>query len=279
MSHHYIAEFAGGLGDVLLRSYQENRYMTLANLPEGDTGTVFIRSVNPFSTEVFKWTPSGDRLKVVDVGWWHSPDDAELDRMRLEHGMPVPDQTNQVPKSIHPPVWYPSLGDLKVLEEFAGKNFFLIEPTAGTPDRTWPQEIMNRICATLEKHSALGVVIGRDYDNEIRNSPKTPKSNFILNLHNALSVPGTIRLMQMSKGAITSHSAIHHITCKENHPNFVLFPKSRMTEPLYRFDICMAADIEKYQSYWWGLKRPCCQHSLFEDFTESKLEDFIETNR
>jgi hypothetical protein len=281
--NHYQSEFGGGLGDIILNAHIDRRYMTICNLPEGSSATVFIQSPNPFAHEIFSECPSAlmGRLQVISTGWFWSDDAEELKDMRVLRGMPRETKRYEVPQWGPEVVWYPSLPDWQIINgrilETQGSSMILIEPSAGDSVRTMPDGYFEQIAATVIKAGLTPVLIGRAYDHAGRVVRSGAEITGLIDLTDRLTVPGVLRLVRFCKGVVCTHSAIHHAAAKDRIRNFCLYPKLMQTAPGYAYQKAMAATEEGDMMHFWGVRQPECTSSTFEDFNPDKLKTWLST--
>lgn len=273
---NYISEFGGGLGDIILNCHSDRRYMTICNLPEGDTATVFIQSPNPFAHELFTHCPSKNRLKVVSTGWFWSDDPEELKNLRTIHGMPPETMRYEVPQSTEPVRWYPRPLDQPEILRAALDPFVIIESAAGDSVRTMPIGFLEAIVGSVLASRYVAVLVGRFYDHGGRTTRTVKQQPKVIDSIDRLSVPGTLQLIRLARGVICTHSAIHHAAAKDKQRNFCLYPQEMQVLPDYLYEPAMAATEEHGMFHWWGIRQPWTTSCTFEDFTPEQITAWLE---
>lgn len=231
MPNHYQLEFGGGLGDVLRQLYFRGTYNVLRDMEPDATADVFLITHNPFAKELFAWHPNRDRITVHDLGYWSPAQDAE---MRARHGMPAPGMNFRYGERDSELTFYPSPDDLAVLEPLLGTRYLVVAPSAGTPDRFIPRDLLvDSLLPTLRAACDLQLVmIGRSYERPLddrsdwRQEYEWADQPGIVNAVDRLSVPGTAMLIQNAAGVVTAHSSPCLLAWIENKPEFLLYPRT-----------------------------------------------------
>ncbi len=256
----YHAEFNAGLGDIIIRAYQESKYMYLANLPFEHDADVVFWSDNPFSYELLEWCPARARLRLRQM---------EFERrlkpiFRKSVGLSPRDETHLVPASTEKPVWYPPVHEVNTIVPLMSKPFVVISAGAGSGARCFPKNMLDDIIASLARAGHVSVLVGRSYKNLWnRLEPQPEKHSHVINLIDKLSVPGVLKLVGFSKGVVASHSAVYHAGIFENKPMLLLYPPSTV-----RYH------IEAKTGYCHGMDFPTTVHTTFPDLKEEHLERF-----
>lgn len=274
---HYVSEFGGGLGDIILNCHDDRRYMSFCNLPKNESATIFIQSVNPFAHELFENCPSKDQLEVITTGWFWSEDPEELKSLRVLHGMPREASLYTGPglpgKEIR---WYPSKLDDELIADIDEQGpFIVIEPSAGDYVRTLPEGFLEAIADTILNSKYIPVLIGRSYDRSSRSVRRAPGTKGLVDVIDRLSVPGTLQLLRLSRGVVCTHSAVHHAASKDGKPNFCLYPQEMEVLPGYAYQRCINAARDCDKGHWWGITQPCTTSATFENFTADKLNKWL----
>ena len=225
----YSMLYDGGLGDVIYRMFEGNRYASLENLKPGDTCDVHIVSHNPSSPEFWKWHPNKDQLNLIVYPWREVEKNSQIR------------EWNNVPPDCYPegstvpPIMYASEDDWKILAsipQFKGPSFdkyVVVAPVAGAGRRTIPNAVFQQICSVILSNGLTPILVGKSYE---RPGIRSLREEFIydipkgvISLVDKLSAPGTARLIQASKAVVCCHSAV----CMLNwflyrKPNLVFYP-------------------------------------------------------
>lgn len=258
----YFAEFPGGLGDLIIHSYQPgSRYMTVANLPAPHTITVAIWSENLYVREMFNWCPASRRI----IAFSYRPHLAEDPHLRELLGLPEKAYHGQIPPAdARPPIWYPSPSDLQTIESIP-RPFVVVAPSATTQEKMFTQELLDLVCEELAANQITPVVVGRNFpawDKE--RIELEPKSKGAVNLVDKLSCPGSLRLVELSSGCVVTESSILHASWKQHKPTLLLY--GAKTQELH---------FDQDSGYAYGrnyLESICCR---FETFCHSDFDRFV----
>jgi ADP-heptose:LPS heptosyltransferase len=210
-------EFGGGLGDIINQAYVLGNYQFLDKLSENNTANIYIITHNPFVEEMFKWHPKREYINLHIFDYWHPSENA---KKRPEVGMPL--QIKPIMKSCTDINFYESEDDRNVLSSFLNKKFIVISAAAGELHRNIPISILDDMVLKFKELNIEIVTVGKDYPRisreEIRISGTT-------DLINKLSIPGTLKLIEMSIGLITCHSALNLYAWHIKKPQLLLYPE------------------------------------------------------
>lgn len=254
----FKAEFCAGLGDIIIRAYQEGRLQTLATLPEGDEANVVFWSSNPFSHELLEWCPARSRLRIRQYPF----ERRDHHIWRKTAGLDSEDKTGEVPVSPKPPVWYPPVSEMQIITPLTKRPFILVAAGAGSGVRSIPKVLLDRIVSQLDGHDVI--YVGRSYRNTFNRTETQPeKLPYVFNLIDKLSVPGVLRLVGMAQGIIASHSAIYHAGIYLKKPTLLLYPPSTVHY-----------HIKENTGYCYGMDFPTTVHTEFSKMGPAELERF-----
>jgi hypothetical protein len=255
-------EAGGGLGDVFMYLYSTNVYELLETLDLDRRATLFLNSHNPFVRELFEWHPRREFLRIHDETPWIASSDPQERRRR---GHPTSDQIfhpsgfpSCKPKSLR---FYPSPGDLEILERFLPvRPFLLASISASSFERNLPEEIYRTAFEICRKRGVPVVLVGRSYGAD------RPHREIVLDLPGVtclvdrLTVPGVARLVQLCSGMLTSHSAMNIVGWYEGAPQFLCYPESTRI-----------AHFVKPNPWAFGRDFPGTDHMLFSAYTPERF--------
>lgn len=216
-------EYMGGLGDVILRLFSSPWYASLDRLAPGERAAVVLMSHHPDVSQLFKWHPRIAQIEVFDLGFdqagfpWADP------KYRADHHMPV-DGPCPPPHDGAPINFYPSPADLATIGAFGDRQFVVMCPSAGTPERTFPPGVASEIVDIVIATGTAVVEVGSSKYLNAQYGPLPPRPGLI-SLVDKLSIPGTIELIRKCRGVITAHSFALHAAWNLKKPVFLLYPK------------------------------------------------------
>ena len=168
---------------------------------------------------------------------------------------PIPDRPVQ---------FYPTPRDDTVLQQLEGVPFVVFAVAAGLPDRDVPPETTERLLRDVLERGYRPVFTGRSYERFGRREyqPAAPA----LNLIDELSVPGVARLLELSCGIVTCHSALSMLAWCVRKPQLLLYPPS-----------VREGHIARRDQWAFGIDFPECRHCVFDDLRLQALtEEFLE---
>ena len=218
-------EFGGGLGDVISQCYWNGYYCHLerAGMAYG-RAQVNLVTHNPYVPELFRWHPRKDLIDVVECGYWLPEKNKE---MRPKWGL---DPRHQLPRLEEKPIWYYSPEDSLWVEtcKLAVKPFVVISQAAGLPARNVPVGMVLDVMEALKLRDIVSVLVGRTFERHGRAEDLLLQADgsHTINLIDKLSVPGTLRILEMSQGLVTCHSALNLAGWHMRKPQLLLYPQS-----------------------------------------------------
>lgn len=224
--------FEGGLGDVLIRCYRTSYWHRLESAD--DRVGVLLASVNPFSTELFRWH--------INRRWILLQDLSSLLEFRKElngggpgirrqlfdfAGIKWPGECEDFGR--RPPAeWIPTFYAPDYQEEV---GHLIFHPFAGLPNRSIDQETINLILEVLSAYPGRVFVPSRDFPRvgikkavhmtEDLNEFSLPPNITILR---NLTVPATLNLIRQSAGFIGTQSSLVLCAAHEGISSLALYP-------------------------------------------------------
>lgn len=230
MSPDSVFFFHGGLGDVLMRIYQRTEFETLTR---SEDAWVLLGNGNPYNTELFRWLPNADKLRLVDctarreTNKWGPKDKREERWTWREYlgwlGLPEEAYCRGEARAVgygwdH--VW--TAPDQRGLES----GVVVIQSHAGSPRRDVPPAVLQVIVQGLEARGLRPVIVTRDFiryrsgvmQHQFEEVPTNLRRLQVRNL----SVPATLRMVQDAVGTIGLHSALVHAAAGMARPTLAL---------------------------------------------------------
>lgn len=209
-------EFGGGLGDIINQIYRYGNYQFLDNLNKEKTADVVLICHNPFAEELFKWHPKKEFFTLKQLPYWHI---TENEKYRSLHNLPS--HGTFLTKTEKDIIIHVSKEDEKILSSFLNQKFIVISASAGEKIRNIPESIITKISLKFKELGITLVSVGREYERKDRVEIEIPNA---VNLINKLTVPGTLKLISMSSGLITCHSALNIYAWHIKKPQLLLYP-------------------------------------------------------
>ena len=255
---HYYLEFGGGLGDIFNQIFNYSSYRGLEDLRPSDTATIAIICHNPFAYELFEWHPNRPQIEVRQFPYMNLNEDV-LNRQKLGLAGALltscRDDTN----------FFPSNNDMAILHSLSFERTLVISASAGLPERSIPNSIVDRIIDTAIDSGFKIFVIGRTFSRHGRREYVPTERENVSILIDKLSVPGTIELLRRSCGLITCHSAINILGWHVHIPQFLLLPKSVWMQHFFRGRNEWNFGILQNQTF-------CC---LFDSYSDELYRHFL----
>lgn len=257
---HY-SEYMGGLGDVMLRLIGSAWYSRLDELPDGEEAAVVLMCHNPAASQIWKWHPKRERIRIFDFGFntpfhpWENLD------WRKAHDLPEKSPCPP-PYDGKPINFYPSPEDNDLLASLrAVGRYAVFAPVAGSPERTFPPDIQCSIIEGLLDRGIRPVYVGLK-----RYGRPVPHGSSV-DLMDRLSVPGTIKAIQGATAVITAHSSVLHMSWHVKSPVFLLYPK--WVRDVY----------EKHGAvgYFFGANYTTTEHMEFPSYNREAFDRFMTT--
>ena len=260
-------EAGGGLGDVFMYLYSTNTYELLETCGPERRATFFLNSHNPFARELFEWHPKREFFQVHDETPWIQSTDPEA-RRRLGH--PTTDQITHPPgfPSNRPKTlrFYPSPGDLEILERFTPVRPFLMAClSASSHERNIPETIYKSAFDACRRRGVPVVVVGRSYGSDRPHREIVVSEPGVTCLVDRLTVPGTARLVQLSSGLFTAHSSMNLVGWYERKPQFLCYP-----------EMTRQAHFIQPNPWAFGKDLPDTSHMLFSAYTPQRFIEWLE---
>jgi hypothetical protein len=265
------AEFMGGLGDVLHNMHHTTKYTVIDTLSPGETYRVVLRSHNPFVRELFLWHPKYAQLDIKDVGFVEPWGPEE----RKKRGIDEPWEHRLRP--IDPLTFHPSPNDFRQIERLmAGGPYIAFCLSAGSPERNVPVETARAIADIAVAHRIKVAVFGRTYTPKVcynGNYHEVPRHEVVVgarpgvvDMIDALTIPGTAAALRGAAGVVCAHSAMCMLAWFMRKPTFLLYPQTTADQllPLGPF------------GYMFGRDFPDTWHGRFADFAPRKFSDWLE---
>ena len=273
MTRHIVMEFGGGLGDIFYQLYQRGAYNVLNTLGPDDTARILLVTHNPYAPELFRWHPKMSQLTVQMPGYWSPADDSA---MRAQLDLPAPGANAALPTMEGPIQFYPSPDDESVLAPLQGTRYLVVAPSAGTPDRFIPQDLLEQqLIPALHAQTDLPLVMaGRSYARPLPDGTDGRKEYQwdphpgVINLVDRLSVPGTASLVQQAAGVITAHSALCLLGWLEYKPQLLLYPPTVLTAHTQN---------GQFDQWMFAAHRANTTHSTFTSYTDYLVTRFLQT--
>ena len=204
-------EFAGGIGDVILRCHQTDAYKRLDDLPMNKEVAILDFTHSPHAKEVALWHPCAPRMRIFDFGYTR-----EWNRKEWRDSMNIP------PIRVHRPMdyevkYHTAPNDREALVEAATMPAFVVFAMTGSEDRrNVPVELIEKMVGICAHKGLMVALVGKTYGKRsegkyhLRREPEIKHDNLV-SFVDRLSVPGVGALVQMSQAAVVAHSVVFHI--------------------------------------------------------------------
>ena len=259
-------ELRGGLGDGFIELHETMAYEETEALGYRDHATVYAICHNPYLSEIFRWHPNADRIRVVASPTFF-PDYTNTEKRRLS-GLPEKSPDRRPARPASPIRFYPSPEDVRILRCIPDKPFLAIAASASTCDRNIPDAALRVAVATCEKRGIPIVTLGRTYKSALGNKIEPAISGRdVYDLVDCLSVPGTAEVLKRCRAILTCHSALLLLSWYERLPNFTLYTK-------YHYE----KEFAVRSPFSFGKNFPETVHGLIDTFKPERLTGFIEKN-
>lgn len=257
----WYTELMGGLGDALLRVYSHRHcYDSLSSLSPNQKAAVVLMCHNPALAELFKWHPMfiSGQLYVFDLGFNTPFHPWENREWRLEHGLPA-ESPCPAGDRVDKPEIFPSLLDAAILNAMV-KPYILLHRSAGSQERDLPHHICQK---SIEMAISRGLTVySIGHSKYLRGS----EPGGAVSLLDKLTVPGMIMAVRGAAGVITSHTSVTHVAWGEHRPVFLMYPEWVRDAYVSRGAI----------GHMVGIARPENDHTLISEFSESRLEKWLQ---
>lgn len=260
---NYVHIGGGAAGDLLRSFYWDQWYSSLDAMEPEDTCTIYLPSLNPFTSEFFKWHPKASQIKAVQLPYFTPDEDEE---MRRKYGVPLEGGYQPLPRSTKPVVFYPSPEDEAVFDDqllehqhpFDSppyENYIVYACGAGTPDRSIPSMVQKKIrCVTEEIPWHFDVSVGRSFERG--GGRWEPDMKVDLDLVDDLSLPGVCKLVQGATGVVCCHSMVSMLCWLEKIPQLLLYPQEVLERHFRSVDM-----------WSWGATNGLTVHATFDEFS------------
>lgn len=267
--HVHVAEWWGGLGDVINHIHWLSCYKDLENLNEGKKALLVISCHNPHAVELVKWHPNLDKMTILNVGFIPSIKNQDW---RVEKGL---SKDCCVHRSMERGslTFYPSKEDMEVISSLPDiGNMMVLSPTAGTPERNIPAGIVSSIERDTVDAGFVPVLIGKAYkhhsvskgiNSTVEVRPSHPKT---VNLFGKLSVPGTAELLKRVAGSVCTHSSMALLSWHLNKKTFLVY-----NEAVKKVYVPLGPG-----GYLFGLPRPGNDGLEFSEYSSERYKKFLE---
>lgn len=200
----YVLEYGGGLGDILEQIHHTPHYRRLAFIEQSDHVTIVLVCHCPTVTQLFEWHPRRAHFTVLNPGYWWPH---ETDRWRRVHGLSPPTGLPEGPEEPQV-VLHVSPHDRTLLRDLP-ENYIILAPTAGHPERDIPRDVVLDFIDRIRTKSLPMVAIGASYQRSGRREFEYPKSEYIIDLVDRLSVPGAFAAIRAAMGGLYCFSSMH----------------------------------------------------------------------
>lgn len=270
--------YDGGLGDFLIRMLEGTGYANLNNLKPEDTCDIHIVSHNPFCRELWEWHPKRAQLNLIIHPWREVTANHQIREM------------NNIPQDFYPPpcsdkpIIYPSPEDIQALDVLARteklKPFVVISAVAGSKSRNISMQAVEAMVPALQAKGYDVVAVGRTYqraDQHPNNDEYIYGFNkSVISMIDKLTIPGTLKLLEMSAGLIACHSAMALGNWfLYRRPNIIFYPSTyaknkRDIQEMNGKDVPLNTE----DCYTFGRKFHETQAAFNEKFSLSMLDMF-----
>jgi hypothetical protein len=265
---NYYFEFEGGLGDIIFRVFAEGEYRFIDRIAPADRARISLITINPFADELFEWHPKRNQLDISMYAHWPPSED---EAMRMRFHLPAKTSITRVDSRHGAVNFYACTSDKRILGEVSQYPYFVIAASAGDAWRIIPDGLVTMICNEAAKRELRLLAVGRSYPVQKggdRYEPRIPLGQYTMELIDALSVPGTAKLVEGATGVICTHTSICHLAWFLNKPVLLLYP-------LQVYEEHISAPPTGYTR---GLNSPTTLHSLFEDCNPSLIQSFFDVS-
>jgi ADP-heptose:LPS heptosyltransferase len=262
-----IITLGSGLGDILTVIHSTNCYTQLEDIPDTERVRINLTSPNPFVKELFLWHPRASQFEIKEFGYFFDDDKQSMRKqLGIEPSSPPFKSVNT--RDIR---FYSSPSDKDVLAKLDGKKFVAVFSSAGSDGRFFPSEICQSIVDAVGGTAMTMVAGGRNYEPKypikamkVRAEWRPPEKDFVVDLVDQLSVPGSIELLRRSAAVIATHSSMCLMAWYLKKPVFLLYPKSY-------------GDNRRNHAafYWFGAKVGPNVDTSFEEYQPEMLKHFL----
>ncbi len=226
--------FYGGLGDVILRSYETRFWHFLEGADQ--RVAVVVCSVNPFTSELFRWHANRSRIVLYELS--HLFDDFSRRGLSGKDfheaianfaGLTWPFDWGHY-KVPPPGDWKPTFHAPDYLDD---SGHIVFHPFAGLKHRSLSRDSLRTSIRFLGEMPCTVYVPSRDFvrfhagraGHGAESLPDMALPDNFVVLKN-LSVPATLNLIRNAMGFVGTHSSLVLAAAKEGVPSLVLYPES-----------------------------------------------------